>query len=208
LLLEWPAQRRKLREHAAAAAKARALLLTLSRDPSEDATRMSAWLNASLPHDTDRLAEVIVEIEGKLAAVRHSIAARSRREAVLRGLRTLGYEIGTQLNTATPTAGRLVMRKTDRDGYGVELMVPEGAERVQLKVVAIAGERARDRTNDRTAETSWCSDFSSLRAMLKKEGTEIAIEQALGIGVAEMTEVSIDNDVDLARLAAADLKRS
>jgi hypothetical protein len=73
--------------------------------------------------------------------------------------------------------------------------------------VAIAGECARDRTSDHKAETSWCSDFSSLQAVLKKEGTEVAIEHALGVGVAEMTEVSIDNDVELARPAAADLKR-
>ncbi len=41
-------------------------------------------------------------------------------------------------------------------------MVPEGAERVQVKVVAIAGECARDRMSDHLGETSWCSDFSTL----------------------------------------------
>jgi hypothetical protein len=207
LLLEWPTRRRKLKEHAATASKARELLLTLSRDSGEEAKRIAARFSAALSQDTERLAEVISETERDLAAMTRSNAAKSRREAVLRGLRTLGYEIGSNLNTATPKAGRMVVRKPDREGYGVELMVPEGAERVQVKVVAIAGECARDRTNDRKAETSWCSDFSTLQVILKKEGTEVAIEHALGVGVAEMTEVSIDDDVELAGLAAADLKR-
>jgi len=207
LLLEWATRRRKLKEHAAAASKARGLLLTLSRDSGEEAKRISARLSAALSQDTGRFAEVIAEAERHLAAVMRSKAAKSRREAVLRGLRTLGYEIGSNLNTATPKAGRMVLRKPDRGGYGVELMVPDGAERVQVKVVAIAGECARDRTSDRKAETSWCADFSTLQVILKEEDTEVAIEHALGVGVAEMTEVSIDEDVELAGPAAADLRR-
>jgi len=208
LLLEWPAQRRKLKEHAAASSKARELLLILSREPQEQAAKaIAARLIATLSQGTVRLTASITEAERYLTAAARSKAAQARRDAVLRGLRTLGYEIGGNLNTAAPKAGRVLVRKPASQGYGVELMIPEGAERMQVKVVAISGERARDRASDHKAETAWCSEFTNLQATLKKEGTDLAIEHALGVGVAEIAEVSIDNDVDLSRLSAADLKR-
>ena len=108
---------------------------------------------------------------------------------MLRGLASIGYEVGAELVTVSPAKGRLVIRKPDRPSYGVEVLAPEGANRLQVKVVAIAGfGTSRDPVRDRDAETLWCSDFSRL---LRQNGTDLVVEKALGVGAVPLSEVSL-----------------
>jgi hypothetical protein len=76
-------------------------------------------------------------------------------------------------------------------------MMPQGAPRFQVKVVAFKGAaEARNAARDRDAETSWCGEFTKLQAMLKSDGTDLTIEQAKGIGAVPVAEVTMADAED------------
>jgi hypothetical protein len=135
---------------------------------------MASW------NDAIQLEVAIVEEGGALEAARKRRAADARRAAVLKGLASLGYSVSEGMSTALAGNGRLVLQKPDMPGYGVELAGGEHAERLQVRVVALA--RSRDTTKDVAAETKWCSDFGDLREALAAFGTQIVTEQALPVG--------------------------
>jgi len=192
LLLEWATRRRALRERAEVILKSQCLLAALERTNEAPARELSSRLKGISMRESEELPAILTEAEAYLAVHRRTAAAIARRQAVLRGLATLGYEIGSELATATPASGRIVVRKPDHPAYGVEVMVPREAERMQVKVVAVAGAGTRDSTSDRDAETLWCSDLSRLQEFLRKDGSELAIEKALGVGVVPLPQVSLD----------------
>ena len=119
-------------------------------------------------------------------------AAVSRREAVLEGLASLGYEVREGMETAWAEAGSVVLRKTATPGYGVE--VGGRAEGGRLQVRAVSLSEANDRARDRDIETIWCGEFSRLRALLAEQGSELAVEKALGVGAVPLKTVAMDRD--------------
>jgi len=191
LLLEWAKRRRSISAESQLALRVRKVVMALGR--LEDGRAKAIGLRLAVKGvGTSETEVAVAEAEAYLAEQARMAAAVQRRQAVLRGLASIGYEVGAELVTASPAGGRLVIRKPDRPSYGVEVLAPEGANRLQVKVVAIAGSGiSRDPVRNRDAETLWCSDFSRLQELLRRDGTELVVEKALGVGAVPLSEVSL-----------------
>ena len=119
-----------------------------------------------------------------------AMAGEFRRNAVLKGLSELGYEIRENMATAWTEHGRIVVRKPNEKGYGVELGAVEGAERMQVQLVSFKQSTDTSKgCQDRDRETIWCSEFSRLQSLLEKSGTSLYIEKALPVGVKPLKQV-------------------
>ncbi|PIS03102.1 MAG: hypothetical protein COT85_03495 [Chlamydiae bacterium CG10_big_fil_rev_8_21_14_0_10_42_34] len=119
-----------------------------------------------------------------------AMAGESRRTAILKGLSELGYEVRENMATAWAENGRIVVRKPNEKGYGVELGAVEDAERVQVQLVSFkASSHASKASQDRDRETIWCSEFSRLQSLLEKSGTSLHIEKALPVGAKPLKQV-------------------
>jgi len=119
-----------------------------------------------------------------------AMAGASRREAILKGLSELGYEVRENMATAWAEDGRIVVKKPNEKGYGVELGAVEDAERMQMQLVSF--EQANDASKasrDLDRETIWLSEFSSLKSLLEKSGTALHIEKALPVGSKPLKQV-------------------
>ena len=118
------------------------------------------------------------------------MAGASRREAILKGLSELGYEVRANMATAWAEDGRIIVRKPNEKGYGVELGAVEDAERVQVQLVSF--EPSNDTfkaSRDLDRETIWCSEFFRLKSLLEKSGTSLHIEKALPVGSKPLKQV-------------------
>lgn len=116
-----------------------------------------------------------------------AMAGTSRREAILKGLTELGYEVRENMATAWAKDGRIVVRKPNEKSYGVELGAVEDAERVQVQLVSF--EPGNDVSKDLDRETIWCSEFSRLKTLLEKSRTTLHIEKALPVGAKPLKQV-------------------
>ncbi len=125
-------------------------------------------------------------------------AALARREAVLAGLASLGYEVREGMATAWAEQGKVALRKPATPGYGVEL----GGDGARLQVRAVAFSAARDTGRDRDIETIWCGEFAHLQALVAQRGGGIEIERALPAGAAPLRVAALA-DEDAAQTAAA-----
>lgn len=117
-------------------------------------------------------------------------AALARRQAVLQGLASLGYEVREGMATAWADTGKVVLRKTAMPGYGVEVGGKADNGRLQVRAVALSPDR--DTQRDRDIETIWCGEFKRLQALLKDSGSELIIEQALAVGAVPLKEVAYE----------------
>ena len=129
-----------------------------------------------------------------------NLIAKARREAILQGLSDLGYEINETMATAWAQNGRVVVKKSDENIYGVELGATSDAEKVQIQLVSF--EQTTDTlkaAEDLKKEKEWCNEFSHLRSQLGQSGTNVIIEKALPVGskklkfVQNSTEISSDS---------------
>lgn len=134
------------------------------------------------------LADWTTQCEAAIAAHQQALAAVSRRQAVLDGLASLGYEVREGMATAWQDSGAVVLKKAATPGYGVEVGGQAGSGRLQVRAVALAADR--DRHRDRDIETLWCGDFGRLQALLHEQGTDLVIERALGVGVVALKEAT------------------
>lgn len=116
-------------------------------------------------------------------------AALARREAVLDGLASLGYEVREGMATAWAEAGKVVLRKAATPGYGVEVGGKADNGRLQVRAIALSSDR--DKARDRDIETIWCGEFQRLQALLKDKGSELLIERALSVGEVPLKETNI-----------------
>lgn len=92
--------------------------------------------------------------------------------------------------TAWAENGRIVVRKPNEKGYGVELGAVEDAERMQVQLVSFElSNEASKAYQDLDRETIWCSEFSRLKSLLEKSGTAIHIEKALPVGSKPLKQV-------------------
>lgn len=138
-------------------------------------------------------ASALLKTEAKI------LASTSRREAILKGLSELGYEVRENMATAWAENGRIVVKKPNEKDYGIELGTAQDVERVQVQLVSI--ERSNDVRNvsqDLDRETIWCSEFSRLELLLKKAGTALHIEKALPVGAKPLKRVK-ESMVSVAR---------
>jgi hypothetical protein len=187
LILEWAQRRKALRDIASKKIRAKQLLLDLAVHSDERAREVADKLASANEDDLDA---ALAEAQTHLAQKVRENAAIQRRKAVLRGLAALGYEVGSQLSTVWAERGRAIVARPDRPGYGVELSGPPDLNQMQVKVVAFAAPGLdRDAVRDRNAETQWCADFTKLQAFLGREGTNVSILRALGVGAAPVAQV-------------------
>ncbi len=110
--------------------------------------------------------------------------ATLRREAVLKALAALGYEVREGMATAWAEQGRVIVRKPSEPNYGVELASAPAGAAVQARVVAFAGAERSSQSaqRDREVEVSWCSDFQEMRKLIEAEGIAPTLVQAKAPG--------------------------
>lgn len=110
--------------------------------------------------------------------------AKLRREAVLKALSDLGYEVREGMTVAWAEEGRIVLRKPQDTNYGVELMSPGDSAALQARVVAFdyPGRGEGDRIREKEVEESWCGDFARMQTLIRDAGYETAIRQATPAG--------------------------
>jgi hypothetical protein len=141
--------------------------------------------------DQPRVNELIEQCTALIAEHLQRQAALARRQAVLEGLSSLGYEVREGMATAWADKGRVVLRKTATPGYGVE--VGGSADNGRLQVRAVALTANHDSQRDQDIETIWCGEFKRLQALLAAQGDDLSIEKALAVGAAPLKEVALDD---------------
>ncbi|MBG6467470.1 hypothetical protein GHV10_02640 [Pseudomonas aeruginosa] len=137
--------------------------------------------------DPQQLAELTERCNAILTAHLQQQAALARRQAVLQGLASLGYEVREGMATAWAQTGRVVLRKPATPGYGLEVGGKADNGRLQLRAVALNATRASQR--DRDIETLWCGELQRLQALLAAQGGELSVERALGVGEVALKEI-------------------
>ena len=163
----------------------------LLRLESKQAKDVVSLLTKAIDSEDVSLSEALCSKgDALLKAEAKSLTGISRRDALLKGLAELGYEVRENMATAWAEDGRIVVRKSNEKEYGVELGAAEDAERVQMQLVSF--EQSSDAINgsrDLDRETIWCSEFSRLRSLLEKSGTDLHIEKALPVGSKPLKKV-------------------
>jgi hypothetical protein len=136
-------------------------------------------------------AALLADIQVALAETREAAAAVARRDAVLRSLAGLGYEVTEGLSTAWVQAGKVVLRKAAAPDYGVEISGDPAAARMQMRAVAFTGGGiGPDPARDKDAETIWCGDVTALQTQLAVAGGGLVIEKALAIGATPLKRMA------------------
>ena len=124
--------------------------------PWAQALQFAAQSLADL-RDAVKAAEAELEVERQ----RHAVAAR--REAILKELAALGYEIREGLQTALAKDGKVVVRKAAHPNYGVEVIAPEKGDKLSFRAVTFGqGSAPRNKARDADMEVLWCRDFEKL----------------------------------------------
>ncbi|MBL8269081.1 MAG: hypothetical protein JNL55_22005 [Steroidobacter sp.] len=183
LTIELATVVKEARDREAAKSRLRALAEELRAIGSAGAVERAASVLAAIDGDLQVLTALEAGTVNALAAERESLSARARRNAILKGLATLGYQVNEGLETAWVNSGRVVVKRPTQPGYGVELGGKSENGRLQVRVVAIRGAgEATDGTRDKDAERMWCSDFSKLQKQIAEQGGGLVIERALGVG--------------------------
>lgn len=181
LLLDLTSTVKTARERQRIVAVLRERQVELSQMNSSDALALSTEIERVLHGQPGMETELIKQADTLIEAEVRAIAAAARRQAVLEGLASLGYEISEGMATAWVKDGRVVLRKTANPGYGVELA--GGADLLQVRAVGIGDPaEARDPFRDRDMETIWCSEFERLQSLVAKSGGNLSIETAHPVG--------------------------
>ena len=192
---------------AALALEAGELATSLTALGGADAVEALRELEAAVVSgDAPRLTAQLETCRRILDAQVRSEASRSRRNAVLQGLASLGYTVHEGMETAWMEQGRLVMHKPGSENYGVELASAADADRMQVRTVALKSERGP--LQDIQAEQSWCQDFTLLRQGLVEQGTEVVVDKALGIGAVPVKVVIGEQGTGTSTNAATRTNRS
>ncbi len=139
----------------------------------------------------DELNALKTQLKLSLNEHRTAKATAARREAVLEGLTSLGYEVTEGMSTNFAENGQLVLRSAARPDYGVEVSAVGSGDRMQMRPIAFGGDgEGPDPRQDRDAETIWCGDVTSLQASLAKLGGGLTIERALAIGATPLKRIA------------------
>ncbi|MFC6296568.1 hypothetical protein GNF76_08390 [Pseudomonas sp. CCM 7893] len=140
--------------------------------------------------DLATLAQLTEQCQAQIALELRQRAALARRQAVLEGLGSLGYEVREGMATAWANEGRVVLRKTATPGVGVEVGGNAESGRLQVRAVALGADH--DARRDRDIETIWCGEFQRLQALLASRGDDLSIERALAVGEVPLKVVALD----------------
>ncbi|CAM5761083.1 hypothetical protein LMIY3S_00017 [Labrys miyagiensis] len=186
------AQRRKT--HEAILPKLLEARAAIAEIYSAEANALKARLDRAAAEPGTESADEIIQTANALAdAALNELAEAARRQAVLTGLAELGYEISENMATAWASNGRIVVRKPETDDYGIELAAPGSASQMQVRLVGSdSPSSSRTKAKDLDQETSWCSEFGRLQALLAKDGSMLEIKRALGVGAEPVKSVDLN----------------
>lgn len=175
---------RKARERRDLHAKLRAQLAEIQRFSSAPARALASDIEAALAaSDTSGVDSLLAAAAAQVKAEINRIAAEARRQTILQGLSSLGYEVREGMATAFAKGEAVVMQHATTPGFGLEVSGPPEAQRLQMRVVAFGSPGApRDSSRDRDIELQWCGDFDKLQDMLGCVGGELAIERSVAAG--------------------------
>lgn len=175
---------RKARERSDVCAKLRAQLAEIKRFSSAPARALASDIEAALAaSDITAADSLLAAAAAQVKAEINRIAAEARRQAILQGLSSLGYEVHEGMATAFAKGEAVVMQHATTPGFGLEVSGPPEAQRLQMRVVAFGSPGVpRDSSRDRDIELQWCGDFDKLQDMLGHVGGEIAIERSVAAG--------------------------
>ena len=135
---------------------------------------------------------LVAEAKQANAIATAKAAAEQRRKVVLEAFAALGYEVREGMATAWAQNGRVVVKKAGVADYGVELGSTAGVEQMQVRLVgASTPTEPRTTQRDRDMETQWCSDFTRLRELVTKRGSELSLERALPVGAQAVKTVDL-----------------
>lgn len=206
VIIELGAVARKTRERSELLRTLAGLAAELETFDSQAAAGLTARIEqAQRATNLGPIRTLVDKACSELEAKRRAVAANSRREAVLRALSGLGYEIREGMMTAWTESGRVTLRKAASGDYGLELAGSPDAGRMQFRTVAFGlASDPRDSDRDRDAETRWCAEFEQVKAMVMSAGGEVILEKAMPAGevplkVVEATAMDDREDV-LARI--------
>jgi len=191
LVLELAAATRASNERRARLAQLQDLAAEVETLLGEAAEALLSQVQHCAADDQPRVNELIEQCTALIAEHLQRQAALARRQAVLEGLSSLGYEVREGMATAWADKGRVVLRKTATPGYGVE--VGGSADNGRLQVRAVALTANHDSQRDQDIETIWCGEFKRLQALLAAQGDDLSIEKALAVGAAPLKEVALDD---------------
>jgi hypothetical protein len=184
------------------------LAAELGQIPSEASRELVQRILTAIDSTSDELRNLEIRAVATLASLRSVAAAQARRQAVLKGLASLGYQVNEGMETAWVKEGRLVLKKTSQPGYGVELGGKGESDRLQIRTVAFRNQTtAGDLPRDRDAETIWCTELTRLEEQFAASGGGIIIERAVPAGVTplklveESPIVSTDTETEAPRAA-------
>lgn len=175
---------RKARERRDLHAKLRAQLAEIQRFSSAPAQALASDIEAALAvSDTSGADSLLAAVAAQVTVEINRIAAEARRQAILHGLSSLGYEVREGMATAFAKGEAVVMQHATTPGFGLEVSGPPEAQRLQMRVVAFGSSGVpRDSSRDRDIELQWCGDFDKLQDMLGRVGGEISIERSVAAG--------------------------
>jgi len=132
--------------------------------------------------DLNILARVEKHCQEVIQSFTQKRASDSGRKALIKGLRSLGYAVNEEMQTALVENGQLVVRKNSYAEYGVEVRGVANTKKLQVRLVSPLPESERRKQDDNEAEEKWCDDFSELRKKLSDKGAEISFEMAMKPG--------------------------
>jgi hypothetical protein len=183
--------------------------IALGRFASDPARALVAEMDAAIAGSDTSRAEALLASAGALATAETSrLAAVARRNAILRGLSSLGYEVREGMATAFANGEAVVMRHANTPGFGLEMSGPPEAHRLQMRVVAFSPPgTSRDSSRDRDVELQWCGNLERLRELLAASGGEIAIERAVAAGGVALKVIGDEARVQESAAGHAELNR-
>lgn len=191
LILDLVAHSNERKSKEIAIASMREVLCELHRLTSKQAKDLEVLLTKAI--DSNDISSGKLLRDKGIALLKEetkTIAGTSRREAILKGLSELGYEVRENMATAWAENGRIVVRKPNEKGYGIELGAVGDVERMQVQLVSFEQlNDASKASRDFDRETIWCSEFSRLKTLLEKSGTNLHIEKALPVGSKPLKQV-------------------
>jgi hypothetical protein len=185
----------RAKERAAVQSRLRMLAAELSQLGSESLAVISRAIEARIDDPFEALIELEEEAMSALNRSREAAAAQAKRNAVLKGLAELGYQVSESLETAWARDGKVVIKRASQSAYGVEIGGRADSGRVQMRTVAFRSDGTpADEARDRDAETTFCGDVTKLQTRFAETGGEIVIERALPVGAAPLRVVTETSD--------------
>lgn len=183
--------------------------LRAAKTPAAEATLAEIATALGGRPDTSSLSSLATSCKETLDIIAKEQAEIHRRRAILSGLADLGYEVKEGMETAWIRDGRVVMKSSKSPGYGVEVG-GDPANLMQVRTVGFqSGFAPRSADLDIAAEIGFCGDFALLQQRLSKDGSDLSIVKALGVGTTPVktVQVSVEQVGEITHPAAVDRER-